>query len=889
LDQYEPTPPEGWLCWTDKQIQNADFVLMICTENYFKRLMGEEKPEVVWGVRWKGHLIYHQLYQNGTVNTKFISALFHDGSEQYIPIPLQGFVHYRIDTPEGYEDLYRHLTGQPCHQKSELGQLKKLPPIQRRTDFFAGACPDPLAISCNDLRWNLPLIPNKNFVGREDELRQLHQIFSSQPDTLAISQPPQSIWGLGGIGKTQLALEYVHRHPAEYQGIFWVDAAGNDITSAIAKLARELQLPLPEGISIEEQARQVRKVLENGNRYLLILDNIDHPHSYLAHLPRMGQTRVLITTRLQNLEQVKPLYLDVLPLDEALKLLLGDRSFSFTEQKAARQLCEVFGRLTIAVAISARIIARGVRKPSDLLKEVQGKGLVDCSEQNQPDLFQPESSMKSIFQTSLNILNEKSNDIGTLTQNLALVGGWFAPVSIPQDLLYKAADRLQPVTLPEIKQKIALQQLVDSGLARCNEKGYLVFHPLTQAYLRHQGGQPAKTACCYTLAAIAQKTDTGIKTLLSLEIYRPHFEQAVTWLTKNLPDEFLWIPLRLLQYLVAIAEYANAFQLVNSIFALIDEENKEWLTHFYDIAGEICELQGKYEESFKYYRGALDLKEQRLGETHPDIAITLNAIGQTLYSQGKYDEALDYYRRALVIKEQTLGVKHPEITITLYAIGQTLYRQENYEEALNYYRRDLSITEQTFGADHPEVAITLNAIGQTLDSQGKCWEALEYYRRALVITAQKLGTNHPSTASIINALGQTLHHLGEYEEALECYHRALAIQEEALGAAHPETAITLHAIGQTLDSQGKYEEALAYFRRDLTIKEQYLGTDHPDIAATLHDIGLVLYSQGKYEEALEKLKQSLQIIESTFGPEHPSFALVNENISYMLQNQKEKR
>ena len=85
LDQYEPVPSEGWPRWMDKQIQNADFVFMICTETYYKRVMGEEEPGVGRGIRWEGNLIYNHLYQNDTVNTKFIPVLFKDLMKKISP------------------------------------------------------------------------------------------------------------------------------------------------------------------------------------------------------------------------------------------------------------------------------------------------------------------------------------------------------------------------------------------------------------------------------------------------------------------------------------------------------------------------------------------------------------------------------------------------------------------------------------------------------------------------------------------------------------------------------------------------------------------------------------------------------------------------------------
>lgn len=127
LDQYEVSPPEGWPRWMDKKIRVARFVLMICTESYYKRVMGEEEPGKGHGVRWEGNLIYQHIYNAGTENTKFIPVVFDRLHRAYIPTPLQGATNYCVNTQEGYDDLYCRLLNKPKAQKPKLGKLRPLP------------------------------------------------------------------------------------------------------------------------------------------------------------------------------------------------------------------------------------------------------------------------------------------------------------------------------------------------------------------------------------------------------------------------------------------------------------------------------------------------------------------------------------------------------------------------------------------------------------------------------------------------------------------------------------------------------------------------------------------------------------------------------------------
>jgi hypothetical protein len=137
LDQYEACPPEGWPRWMDREINKAQFVLMICTQAYYRRVMGEEKPGVGLGIAWEGNLIYNHIYASGSLNTKFIPVIFDQEHAKYIPTPIQGATRYCVsaDYGYGYEQLYSRLIGKPPIGKPPLGKRKALPEREVKTDF----------------------------------------------------------------------------------------------------------------------------------------------------------------------------------------------------------------------------------------------------------------------------------------------------------------------------------------------------------------------------------------------------------------------------------------------------------------------------------------------------------------------------------------------------------------------------------------------------------------------------------------------------------------------------------------------------------------------------------------------------------------------------------
>lgn len=136
IDQYETAPSEGWQLWMEKQIRDSQFVLLVCTETYLRRVMKEEEKGKGLGVIWESTIAIQHLYNSGVLNEKFIPIVFYREDTKNIPVPLQSTTYYDLSSERGYDDLYRRLTNQPRTVKTELGNLKSLPLRERKTDFL---------------------------------------------------------------------------------------------------------------------------------------------------------------------------------------------------------------------------------------------------------------------------------------------------------------------------------------------------------------------------------------------------------------------------------------------------------------------------------------------------------------------------------------------------------------------------------------------------------------------------------------------------------------------------------------------------------------------------------------------------------------------------------
>jgi WD40 repeat protein len=354
IDQYVVTPAEGWPRWMDKQIRDSDFVLMVCTETYYQRAMGEDQPGKGRGVRWEGSLIYQYIYDADSINTKFIPVLFDSCSSSHIPAPLRSTTFYYVHETGGYdEDLYRRLTHQPSTIKPELGTLRSLAPTERKSEGSVGRLV------------NVPDLP-PHFLPRLGDLQELKDaMLAGLTKPLALTGAGKiGVQGMGGIGKTVLATALAHDSEVRQafpDGIYWLTVGQKpNLLDLQNRLFHQLT-GSKETLTTEQEAKDaLRKALE-GKAALLVVDDawtIDHADAFSATPP---PARLLITTR--NNEVLVGLgaeehRVDVLSTRDALKMLaewLGEKSSDKLPPEAA-EVAKECGCLPLALAMIGAMV-----------------------------------------------------------------------------------------------------------------------------------------------------------------------------------------------------------------------------------------------------------------------------------------------------------------------------------------------------------------------------------------------------------------------------------------------------------------------------------------------------------------------------------------------------
>jgi serine/threonine-protein kinase len=270
---------------------------------------------------------------------------------------------------------------------------------------------------------------------------------------------------------------------------------------------------------------------------------------------------------------------------------------------------------------------------------------------------------------------------------------------------------------------------------------------------------------------------------------------------------------------------------------------------------------GHFKEAEELLGRALDAREKAHGPKHPDVAESLEALGNVLADEGRYADARARLERAVAIREEALGPNHPRTASARNDLGMLLRDEGKPKQALASLEQALAVFEETLGREHADVGRILNNIGLAHADMNDNAGAEPFFRRALAIKEKALGPTHPSTALTLSNLGAVLVELGRAAEARPLLERAFEIQRTSLGSNHPDLALPHHTLGAALRLEGKCKDAIPHFMEAKAIWEKTLGTEHPQTSAAYFDLGVCYTDLGRTEDGLPLLEHALAIRE----------------------------
>ena len=682
---------------------------------------------------------------------------------------------------------------------------------------------------------------NPWFTGRDNEIVELRQRLC-QTGEAAIGQ---AITGLGGIGKTQTAIEYAHRHRDQYDAVFWISAATDlDLMTSYRAVANLLRLPHDVNAPNSVQA-VVKHWLENVDRrcWLLVFDNADDPPLLKPYLPgRASNGHILATSRVR-LDVVgipSALSIQKLPVKDSTQFLLdraGRAPGGAVERQAAGELAGELDGLPLALEQAAAYVA-AMHVTYGQYLETYKRQKLGLLERHGPETGAYPATVATTWLINFEQVEAESRAAADLLRLSALLD----PDEIPFDLLTKGANELgeplcaaikpsDPLTVNEV-----LEPLARFSLARVDpERRTYSVHRLVQEVVKDAMGD-------------ANRRAWADRVVRAINAAFPSFEVS-DW-----PACQLLVP------------QAMASSRLIKEFGLMSIEAARLLNQ----AGCYLRVRGQLGLAEPLFRQTIEISRHVLGENHPDFATSLNNLAAVYESTGRYSEAELLYQEAMNIRRQVLGERHPAFGASLNNLAGLYHATGRYQEAEPLFRKALELNRESLGEQHPDYASSLNNLAGLCDSMGRYSEAELLYQQAMEIRREILGEQHPDFAASLNNLAALYCATHRYKKAEPLYRQAIDIGRKTLGEQHPDFATGLNNLALLYHSMCRFREAELLHQRAMEIRRQVQGEQHPAFAASLNNLAGLCYSMHRYEEAEVHCRHALQILLEVLGPQHPN-------------------
>ena len=773
---------EQWDKSIKTQLSNANVAVLLISPAFLgsKYIRNSELPALLMNAMNKGATVLPVILRH----SPFAETTF-----KY-PHPIHGPNELSLSVFQSANPPERPLNSMEEHEQDDV-----LLSVTRRILELAGTKKKSGSSAVQDTVLTVPLTRNRFFTGRDQILDDLRRELTAG-GKVALS-------GLGGIGKTQTAIEFAYRYRGEYKTVLWAKVDSEDsLKSDFGVLAVSLNLHVQDDTDRNEAVSAVKQWLEEQSGWLLILDNADELGLVSDFLRREWPGHILLTTRSRATGIIGGVELKEMGLEEGALFLLrrakliavGDTLGAATEvdRKLASEISRDMGGLPLALDQAGAFIEEMSSSLAEYLKLYRGEG--NKLRAARGGYIADHDAVTITFSMAYQKVAEKSAAAADMLQVCALL----APDAIPEEIFAIGAtemgENLRPMAVGINLVKVMGEAGRFSLIRRDAKGGKIEMHRLVQQALRDE---------------------------MSANERRLWAERAVRGMNATFPEvEHKSWPLceKLLPHALETARLIEELDLVFAESARLLNE-----------AAHYCFERAQYAQAEPLFKLTLSIRERVLGSDHPEVAMSLNNLAGLYDHQGRYAEAEPLFNRALFINEKVLGSDHLDVALILNNLAALYDNQGRSAEGEPLYERSLDIRERALGPHHPSVATSLNNLASLYSHQRRYAEAERLLVRSLTIREQALGPDDPDLARSLNSLAAVYNHRGRYAEAEPLLERSLDIRERALGPIHPDVARSLNNLATLYESQGRYPEAKLLLERSLDICEKTLGPSHPKV------------------------------------------------------------
>ncbi|KAJ7765954.1 hypothetical protein DFH07DRAFT_938853 [Mycena maculata] len=742
--------------------------------------------------------------------------------------------------------------------------------------------------------------PSRIFHGRRIILDRMHGYF----DQNLGKQHIFLLYGLGGAGKTQIALKFI-QESSQFSDIFMVDASTTDTLDAALKNIAGTK-------NVGDTPQDALKWLASKHHdWLLFFDNADDPKINLnSYFPQCSHGNIVITSRNPGLCVHAGLHSLVSDMEEvdAVELLLKSAAQETTlaNKEIAFEIVKALWYLPLAIIQAGAFIAKlgALNSYLALYSHNRARLLSEKPAQSHDDyawtvyttweisfkqLSRPAATLlqlcsflhhegiseKMFSEASMYELTATSPSEEELENPWQFITQFLGPTGVWDSFRFT-----------DVTSELRAYSLINFDI----NSGTFSIHPLVHSWSQSiLADQQEYHHSMIAIVGMSISTMTGNYLQLASLWLLPHIDALLQGGTQTTPD-FNYEYGSIYNF---SGRYQRAADLHTDLLMrqreILGKDHLNTLQTMVYLATTYREL-GRFKEAGELDVSVLEKQRQLLGEDHPDTLHAMGSLACTYYALGKLKEAEELEVVVLEKQRQLLGEDHPDTLHAMGSLALTYHDLGKLKEAEELEVVVLDKLRQLRGEDHPDTLHAMGNLASIYAYLGKLKEAEELQVVVLEKQRQLLGEDHPGTLRAMGNLGDTYRNLGKLKEAEELGVVVLEKQRQSLGEDHPDTLRTMGNLANTYYTLDKLKEAEELEVVVLEKRRQFLGEDHPDTLLTMGNLANTYYALDKLKEAEELGVVVLEKRREILGEDHPHTLVAMRNLAntyYALGKLKE--
>ncbi|MFE1800364.1 FxSxx-COOH system tetratricopeptide repeat protein [Streptomyces sp. NPDC059517] len=720
---------------------------------------------------------------------------------------------------------------------------------------------------------------NRNFTGREDLLEQLNRRLTEGVTAVL----PEALHGMGGVGKSQIAIEHVYRRSRDYRLIWWIPSEQtNLIVQSLIELGEQMGLRAGADRSAVPAVLEALRVGEPYSNWLLVFDNAENPQEVRQFFPNDGPGRVLVTSRNSQWSSLaNSLEVDVFAREESVALI--KRRSPQIPEDAADRLADSLGDLPLAVEQAAVWLAETGMPVHQYL---------DLFETKYAELLQvdPPADYDLPVAAAWNVSLDRLREDHPAALQLLQVCAYFAPEPVDWDFFsavrgVSAPQGLRAALDDPIKLARAVREIGRYALARIDHrKSTIQVHRLVQRVLIEQMNSTERAEmrhCAHQILAHADpRNPQRSSDWPRYSALLPHVrasgmvECEDPWVRELVLNEA--------RFLLARSDYAAALEAAEEAVGvwrrLLGEEHEHVMSAD-QVRAQALRWLDRYTEAYELQSELVERCRRVLGERDEATQRALSAMASLLRLRGDFYGAREMDQQVYEVTRREQGPDDPGTLLAAHNYAVSLRLAGNFEEARRLHEDTYERRAEVIGDDHMQTLNTLHSVFIDLAELGQFRAALDGQEALWDRTVKLLGEEHSLTIWVVRELSVARRKVSDHQGALELSGKVLDLVRRKRGEKSLDALRAALNHATDLRQTGDLAAAAELGRQTMLRGRELLGDEHPHAYATATNLAVTLRLLGQVEEAYQLNEAAVRGLGRVLDTNHPRTLLARTNLA----------